>query len=173
MAVAVDAPALGRVLLASPKPTFRFGHELEREVMSVAAARAIEEIARESGAEHVVCAGDFDAVPESSSMRFWRGLQSLQDTSVAYLDVIECIHGPGSADLPTFDPRRNPLVHSSWRAGPPRRIDHILVRSGAKGPTLQVSDARVVLDQPVAGVWPSDHYGVLAVLGTAPATPTQ
>jgi endonuclease/exonuclease/phosphatase family metal-dependent hydrolase len=167
IAVLVDAP-LGRVILTSPKPTFRFGHEAEREVMSVAAARAIEELAQDNSAEHVVCAGDFDAVPESSTMRFWRGLQSLHDTSVAYLDVLEHVHGPAAASMSTFDPHRNPLVDPSWRTGPARRIDHVLVRCGPRGPTLQVLDARVVLDQPAAGVWPSDHFGVLSVLGKPP-----
>jgi endonuclease/exonuclease/phosphatase family metal-dependent hydrolase len=168
MAVLVDAPALGRVLLASPKPTFRLGHEVEREVMSVAAAGVIEQIAEECGAEHVVCAGDFDAVPESSSMRFWRGLQSLQDTSVAYVDVLELVHGSAAAGMSTFDPHRNSLVDPSWRTGPPRRIDYVLVRCGPKGPSLHAKEARVVLDKPVNGVWPSDHFGVFAMLGEPP-----
>lgn len=115
MAVLVEAPALGRVFFASPKPTFRFGHEVEREVMSVAAVGAIEQIARDCGAEHVVCAGDFDAVPESSSMRYWRGLQSLQDASVAYVDVLELVHGPAAAGLSTFDPHRRYMAERSLR----------------------------------------------------------
>jgi len=45
-----------------------------------------------------------------------------------------------------------------------RRIDHILVRSGLRGPTLQVADCRRVLDEPVNGVWASDHFGVVADL---------
>ena len=45
-----------------------------------------------------------------------------------------------------------------------RKIDHILVRSGLHGPTLQVADCQRVLDRPVAGIWVSDHYGVVADL---------
>jgi hypothetical protein len=101
-------------------------------------------------------------------MRFWRGLQSLEDTSVAYVDVLEHVHGQAADGMSTFDPGRNPLVDLSWRTGPPRRIDYVLVRCGPKGPTLQVADARVVLDQPVGGVWPSDHFGVLCVLDQLP-----
>jgi endonuclease/exonuclease/phosphatase family metal-dependent hydrolase len=45
-----------------------------------------------------------------------------------------------------------------------RRTDHILTRSGPHGPLLDVADCRLVFDQPVDGVWASDHFGVLADL---------
>jgi endonuclease/exonuclease/phosphatase family metal-dependent hydrolase len=68
----------------------------------------------------------------------------------------------------TFD-LANPLVRDGEVAtAVSRKIDHILVRSGLHGPTLQVADCRLVLDQPVNGVWASDHFGVFADL-TLPA----
>lgn len=45
-----------------------------------------------------------------------------------------------------------------------RRIDYILVRSIRHGPTLKVDHCQRVLDEPVDGVWASDHFGVLADL---------
>jgi hypothetical protein len=57
----------------------------------------------------VILAGDFDATPDSSSIRFWSGRQSLDGTSVAYQDAWEAVH-PGEAGH-TFTPR-NPLVRA-------------------------------------------------------------
>jgi hypothetical protein len=45
-----------------------------------------------------------------------------------------------------------------------RRIDYIMIRSGIHGPTLDVADCRRVLNKAVAGVWASDHSGVIADL---------
>jgi hypothetical protein len=45
-----------------------------------------------------------------------------------------------------------------------------MVRSGVHGPTLQVADCRLAFDQPVDGVWASDHFGVVADL-VAPGHP--
>ena len=51
------------------------------QVDAVASARIVEEIV--GGADrHVVLAGDFDASPDSASIRFWTGRQSLDGTSV-------------------------------------------------------------------------------------------
>jgi hypothetical protein len=47
---------------------------------------------------------------------------------------------------------------------PGRRLDYILIRCGDHGPTLDVAFCARVLDEPFNGVWPSDHYAVLADL---------
>ncbi len=44
---------------------------------------------------YVVLAGDLDATPDAASVRFWRGLRFLGDTSVCYQDAWESTH-PGS-----------------------------------------------------------------------------
>ena len=54
-----------------------------------------------------------------------------------------------------------------------RRIDYVLVRAGRHGALLQVWRCDRLLDQPVGGVWASDHDGVdadLAVPQHAPGT---
>jgi endonuclease/exonuclease/phosphatase family metal-dependent hydrolase len=47
---------------------------------------------------------------------------------------------------------------------PNRRIDYIFVAApGARGPGA-VRSCRVVCNEAVGGVWPSDHFGVFAQL---------
>jgi endonuclease/exonuclease/phosphatase family metal-dependent hydrolase len=158
--VEVDTP-LGTVVVAHHKPAWPFPFELEREQQALLAARTIEDHVGDRDA-HAVVLGDFDATPDSASMQFWRGRRSLDGTSVCYQSAWEVIHpdDPGR----TFD-LENPLVRGGEVAtAVSRRIDHVLVRAGLHGPTLDVADCRRVLDRPVDGVWASDHYGVLADL---------
>jgi len=162
LAVEIEAPEpIGRLLFVHRKPTWQVGFAHEREQQSVASARFVEQ--QLDGRDlHVVLAGDFDDTPDSSSIRFWTGRQSLDGTSVAYRDAWEALHpeDPGH----TFTPE-NPLV----RAGQMpleigRRIDYVMVRCGTHGPTLDVAACSRVFDEPVDGVWGSDHFGVVADL---------
>ena len=50
-----------------------------------------------------------------------------------------------------------------------RRIDHVLVGPGAGGPRVRAKDASV-LDEPVDGVWASDHFAVVVDVELAPAS---
>jgi endonuclease/exonuclease/phosphatase family metal-dependent hydrolase len=126
----------------------------------VRAARTLEAMAERYEAP-VVLASDFDAVPESASMRFWRGMQSLDGLSVAYCDAW-AVTQPGEQGL-TFDPA-NPLVEGHWRHEPGRRLDYILIRCDDHGPTLGVRDCRQLLADDRGGGWASDHYGVIVEL---------
>jgi endonuclease/exonuclease/phosphatase family metal-dependent hydrolase len=161
----VLAPApLGPLLVVHHKPSYQWGYGIERERQAVRTAREVEAVV---AGRHVVVLGDFDDRPESASLRFWTGRQSLDGTSVAYRDAWASVHG--DAPGPTFDPG-NPL-HAQDEPGLDRgrRLDYVLVRCGGHGPTLRIADCRRVFDRPVDGVWASDHYGVLADL--APAGP--
>jgi len=173
--VAVPAP-VGPLLFVNSLPNFQLDYELERELQAVTTARFVEELVGERGL-HVVLAGDFDAVPEAASLRFWCGRQSLGGMSVCYRNAWESVHpdDPGHTLTP-----RNPLVPSSrhplvvdgetpLELG--RRIDHIMVRCGHHGPTLDIAACERIFDQPVDGVWASDHFGVVADL-VVPARPT-
>ena len=159
--VEVLAPGtLGSLLLAHHNASWQLGFEHERELQAAAAARYVEEVANRRDATHVVLAGDFNAAPDSASVRFWRGLQSLGDTSVCYRDAWESIH-PGEEGH-TFTPR-NPLVRGGeWALELGRRIDYVMVRCGHHGPTLEVASCERIFDEPVDGVWASDHFGVVA-----------
>ncbi|NRQ39926.1 hypothetical protein HII36_50080 [Nonomuraea sp. NN258] len=145
------------LLFANHKPSFRLNHEHERELQAVQAANLIEEVLGD-GLRHVVVAGDFDAPPESASIRYWSGLQSLHGTSVAYRDGWQWAHqhDPGH----TFTPL-NPLVRNgNWPLETGRRIDYLFVRCHGNGPTLRLVDCWQIFDQPVNGVWASDHFGL-------------
>jgi endonuclease/exonuclease/phosphatase family metal-dependent hydrolase len=150
----------GTVLVCHHKPSWQFGAEYEREQQALAAARLVERYAGQ--ADHAIVLGDFDATPDAASIRFWRGRQSLDGFSVCYQDAWATVH-PGAPGF-TFTPA-NPLVRAGeMPAGEARRIDYILIRAGDHGPTLQVSRCDLILDQPVDGVWASDHFGVVADL---------
>jgi endonuclease/exonuclease/phosphatase family metal-dependent hydrolase len=154
---------IGPLLFVNHLPSWQLTFEHERELQTVAAARAIDESI--AGREmHVVLAGDFDATPDAASVRFWRGLQSLDGTSVCYRDAWEVIH-PGEPGY-TFT-ARNPLVtveNDDWALERGRRIDYVMVRCVEHGPTLDVRACERTFDEPVDGIWASDHFGVVVDL---------
>src|SRR5262249_1878579 len=102
--------------------------------------------------------GDFNAAPDSDEIRFMTGRCSLGGRSVHFADAFGVVgHGEGT----TFS-WRNPFA-SDFRE-PDRRIDYIFVRSPdqkARGEPLASS---VCFDRPVNGVYPTDHFGVVANL---------
>ena len=166
VAAEIEAPG-GRLLFVHHKPSYQRGWARERELQAVAAARFAEDLA--PSAAHVILAGDFDDTPDSSSIRFWTGRQSLDGMSVRYEDAWEAVHG----DAPglTFDPR-NPLVRTgTMPLDRGRRIDYVMVRSGTHGPTLDVVSCELALAEPVDGVFGSDHFGVIAELATPEHAP--
>jgi endonuclease/exonuclease/phosphatase family metal-dependent hydrolase len=162
-AVEVQAPPpLGTLLVVHHKGTYELHLEHVREEQALATARFVEDVVAERADLPVVLLGDLNAGPEAASLRFLTGRQSLAGTGVRYEDAWEAVH-PGDPGH-TFSPR-NPLVPAGQmplERG--RRIDHIMIRSGAHGPLLDVTDCRLVFDEPVDGVWASDHFGVLAEL---------
>ena len=136
-----------------------------REDEAVALDAALAELA--AGDEiPPVLAGDFDATPDSASIRFLSGLQSLQGRSTAWRDAWS-VAGDGSpghtwsSDNPYVAPFAAAVfaepVHS-------RRIDYVFVGSPFLWrPRVVIRSCRVVLvGTPEAA--PSDHWGVLADL---------
>ena len=110
-----------------------------------------------------IIAGDFNAGPESSMIRYLRGQQSLGGHSVWYHDVWDVAgEGPGftwSVDNEAFSYRQNRRVRQpDYR----QRIDYVFVGSHEAHPNTRCSVESVSLSfaQPVDGVWPSDHFGV-------------
>lgn len=161
-------PPLGIVYVAHHKPVYQFGYERERELQAVAAAGFIKSEAPNKG-EHTLVLGDFDATPDSASLRFWTGRQSLEGVSVSYHDPWDtlCSDDPGH----TFTPE-NPLVaHGDMRTAGGRRINYILVGANEFGPTLQPISINRIGVNPVQGIQASDHYGVVAELAVPPRGP--
>ena len=71
----------GRVWLVNHFPDYQLDHAVQRERQAVETARAMEDLlAGRPG--HVIVAGDLDADPASTSIRFWTGRHALDGTSV-------------------------------------------------------------------------------------------
>ena len=157
--VEVESP-VGRLMVGSHGNSWPWWAERERELQAVAVVRRIEELVA-GGAAHVVLAGDFNAEPHTSSMRFLTGRQSLDGLSTAYRDVWESVHGE-AAGWTSPRPTRSP----SWtsRASTADGASDPAVRCGDHGPTLRIVDAGLECIEPVDGVQPSDHFGVYADL---------
>jgi endonuclease/exonuclease/phosphatase family metal-dependent hydrolase len=151
IAAEIDAP-LGRVLFVNHCPSYELDSELERERQAVAAARLVEEML-DGRPAHVILAGDLNATPESAGIRFLRGLQSLDGTSVCYRDAWEAAH-PGEPGH-TFTPE-NPTMPTgetgAWALEPGRRIDYVFVRCSDHGPTLDVRSCERLFDEPAGAV---------------------
>jgi endonuclease/exonuclease/phosphatase family metal-dependent hydrolase len=107
--------------------------------------------------------GDFNARPESDEIRFLSGLTSIDGRSVYFADCWTAAGaaGPGF----TFD-RGNEFALRSHE--PSTRIDYIFVRGPDARMRGEPMSAQLVLDRPEGGIWPSDHYGVLAEVQAAP-----
>ena len=160
LAAEILAPEpLGPFVFAFHNPSWKLHLEYERELQAVAAARFLDEFAN-GRTRHVVLAADLDADPETASARYWTGRQALEGTSVCYRDAWESAH-PGETGH-TFTTDNPIMVGPDW---PFRRIDYVLVRSGQnEGSTLAIDSCERIFDEPVNGVWASDHFGVCADL---------
>ncbi|MDP3919552.1 MAG: endonuclease/exonuclease/phosphatase family protein [Candidatus Omnitrophota bacterium] len=105
----------------------------------------------------VFAMGDFNSPPEGAAIRKMVRQGSFKD---AYAGL-----HPGEEGL-TWS-HRNPYTQiASTIDGavdlPARRLDYIFVKEGA-GREIRAASVEVVLHEPdAAGVWPSDHFGLLA-----------
>jgi endonuclease/exonuclease/phosphatase family metal-dependent hydrolase len=102
----------------------------------------------------LVVTGDMNAQAESEGARHLRATLGLVDTFRTA--------NPTADGFTVFQPVRDPARRAR------RRVDFILA-APAPGATLRVERSEVVLDRPGIGgdgapLWPSDHYGVLAVV---------
>jgi endonuclease/exonuclease/phosphatase family metal-dependent hydrolase len=163
--------AFARLDLPEPLPFFvthltyqqHLGHWRCRQVRAL--ADLVKALA--TGEAPPIVAGDLNADPDSDEMRFLRGLTPLGGDSVYFADAWATTAGQALGSGPgwTYD-RRNPYALRSRE--PSRRIDYILVRGPDRRLRGEPLSAAIVLDEPTAGVWPSDHFGVLAEVQIAP-----
>lgn len=161
LAAIAAPPPFGPLLLINHFPDYQLNHEYERELQTVLTARSIEKIIGQRDL-HVVLAGDLDAEPDAASIRFLAGKQSLASMSVCYRDTWERVHpeAPGH----TFT-AKNPLVTAANWDWPFQQIDHIFVRCGEHGgPTLDITACELAFNEPIDGVWASDHFALVADL---------
>jgi endonuclease/exonuclease/phosphatase family metal-dependent hydrolase len=164
LAVSVQVPRLGELLLIVPTTPWRPDAEAARERQAVEVA---DLDARHRAALPTVIAGDLNAGPEAASIRFLSGLQALGGRSVRYRDGWAAAgDGPGHT-WPVDDPAAVAEAERVvGRPGRRRRIDYVFVGSARAHPRARarILAALLVGDRPVDGVWLSDHAGVLVDL---------
>jgi endonuclease/exonuclease/phosphatase family metal-dependent hydrolase len=130
-------------------------------------AAVLATLVAETGQEDLpaVVVGDFNAEPDSDEVRLFEGHKTAPAVpGQVFVDAWRFAEA-GSPQA-TWD-RRNP--HVAALGFPDSRIDYVFVGSPVKG-RGRVLGARRFATAPVDGVWPSDHFGVLAhIAAAAPA----
>lgn len=164
LSVSVAAP-FGPVSLTCTHLNWRFHHGQVRERQVLALAEWVRARRPREGFPPLVV-GDFNAEPDSAEIRFFSGLQSLGGRSVYFADAWR-LAGDGSDGI-TWSNRND---HARQWLEPERRIDYVFAGPPRRDGLGQITHCRVVCDDEVDGVWPSDHFGVYAELRDAPLAP--
>lgn len=161
----LQAPA-GLVGVFCTHLNYRQRHGVQREDQVEAIDRTIEQLTERHRPLATLLCGDFNATPDSDEIRFLRGLHSLRGRRTYYQDAYALRHGtdPGYTWA-----RRNPCTQRMHWLEPDRRLDYIFVSEANRDGRGLVRECRIVLDTADAdGVYPSDHFGVLAEVQVAP-----
>lgn len=168
LAAIVDLGDVGSLLFIATTAAWRPAAEAAREHHAVAIS-ALD--ARHRQDLPTLIAGDLNAGPDAASIRFLTGRQSLHGRSVCYYDAWE-IAGAGAGETWT-DANPNAMAGAERIIGQKnyhRRFDYVLVGSWDAHPKgrAEIRSCERVLDQPVDGIWPSDHYGVMVDIDVRP-----
>ena len=164
LAAKVDLGETGELLFVGTTAAWRSAAEIARERHAL---RLAELDARQRTALPTIIAGDLNAGPDTASIRFLTGRQSLDGASVCYHDSWE-VAGSGPGHTWTVDnPNAAAVIEQIiGQRGYRRRFDCVLVGSWAAHPkaSASVQSATLIFDQPVDGLWLSDHFGVMVDL---------
>jgi endonuclease/exonuclease/phosphatase family metal-dependent hydrolase len=152
----VDGPR-GPIQVFSTHLNWRFDHSAVRQEQVRTIADAVAG-ARPRSYPPILC-GDFNAVPDSDEVRMLTGRASGPVEGLVFHDAWEVAGdgGPGH----TWS---NANPYAVLDLEPDRRIDYVFVGWPKPGGAGHVTSCEVVGTEPVDGVVPSDHYGVLAEL---------
>ena len=157
LATTIDAPS-GALPLFVTHLNWKLHHGAARVRQVVEIAGAVERLAPTSaGGFPPILVGDFNAEPASDEIRFLSGYHAVGGKSVYFADC-HLVRGEGAGH--TFVPRKNPYAAVTHE--PDRRLDYVFVRGPDRRLRGEPLACRVVLDESDDGVWPSDHFGVLA-----------
>lgn len=150
----IDGPR-GLIPVFSTHLNWRYQHSHIRQRQVVDLARFVDG-KRPLSFPPIVC-GDLNATPESEEIRMLKGLTTCPVEGLSFHDAWDVAGGGGSGM--TWD-NVNPYVLE--RLEPDRRIDYVLVGWPEDRGAGHIVECRVAGNQPVEGVWPSDHYAVSA-----------
>ena len=152
----VDGPR-GPLPVFSTHLNWRYDHSHIRQRQVADLARFVDRM-RPWTFPPIVC-GDFNADPASEEIRMLTGLTACPVEGLVFHDAWLWASGGGPGY--TWD-NANPYVVAEFE--PDRRIDYILVGWPEARGAGHVVDCRIAGNEPVGGVWPSDHHAVLAEL---------
>jgi len=150
----VETPA-GIVPFVTTHLNWRYDHGVVRERQVVALADFVRRVAGTAEFPPIVV-GDLNADPDSTEIRFLCGLASLGGRSVYFQDAWRVTH-PGDPGF-TWD-NRNRFAAATFE--PDRRIDYVLVGRATADGRGRVESAALAFTEPAAGVFPSDHFGLV------------
>lgn len=153
----IDSP-FGPVQVFATHLNWRYDHSAIRQDQ----VRAICEFVASSPARTyppVLC-GDMNAGPDSDEIRMLTGRAAVPVPRLVFHDAWEVAGRAGDPGVTWSN--RNP--YAALDLEPDRRIDYVFVGWPKDGGRGHVVDCRVVGRDPVGGVHPSDHFGVLATL---------
>ena len=165
LATTIDAP-FGELSFTCTHLNWKLHDGLSREHQVVALAELVLR-RRPRGGFPPVVVGDFNAEPDSNEIRFMRGLGSLQGRSAMFYDAWS-VAGDGGPGYTWSNRNRFAAVGLE----PDRRIDYVFagypVRMADDHGVGKIEACRVVCDDEVDGIWPSDHFGLYAEFRTDP-----
>jgi endonuclease/exonuclease/phosphatase family metal-dependent hydrolase len=152
----IDGPR-GPLPLFSTHLNWRFDHSHIRQRQVADLAGFVDRMG--PGTFPPILCGDFNAEPASEEIRMLTGLTTCPVDGLVFHDawLVAGDGGPGY----TWD-NANPYAVAQFE--PNRRIDYILVGEPKAGGAGHVVDCRVAGNEPLGGVWPSDHHAVVAEL---------
>src|SRR5581483_7277625 len=158
LAAVVKLPDLGEMLFIAATTAWRPAAEAARERQAI----AITDLdARHRRDLPTVIAGDFNAGPDAASIRYLTGRQSLNGHSVHYHDAWAVAgHGPGytwGIDNPNARAGAEQIVR---QPGYRERFDYVFVGSWDAHPKARarILSAALAFEEPIDGVWASDHF---------------
>jgi len=152
--------AEGTVRVATTHLAYRLEDGAEREAQAV----AIDALLSERSAEVRVLLGDLNATPDSDEVRWLSGLATVRGRRTFYQDAWPLFHdGPGHTWA-----KENAFTAEMHWLRPGRRIDYVFVSAEERDGRGEVLGCDLSLDRATDGVWPSDHYALVADVRVAP-----
>lgn len=156
----IEAPG-GSLPMFTTHLTYRPGGSRIRLEQVRRLARFVADHTTVDGAYPPVLTGDLNAEPDSDEIRLLGGVQT--EPAVPDLVLLDAWRyaEPGDPGY-TWDLRNGYQADSVI---PSSRIDYVFVGPAREG-RGRVRSVRLAGDRPVDGVWPSDHYAVVADLAS-------
>ncbi len=151
----IDGPR-GLIPVFSTHLNWKFEHSHIRQRQVTDLARFVDH-QRPWTFPPIVC-GDFNADPSSEEIRMLKGMTTCPAEGLFFHDAWAVAgNGPGI----TWD-NNNPYAAAELE--PDRRIDYVFVGWPLAGGAGHIVECAIAGNQPVGGVWPSDHFAVMAEL---------